>query len=253
MQKIIIYLLPLLLAFPGGTQAQLGIGVKHRPDPSAMLDMNVPVTGKYQGVLLPRIPIASATDRSSIQDPDDYLLVFSPYTANSSRAGLNYWYNGRWNTFFNHAELYDSISGRRIAQFVMFATQSNPETTSHVTDPQNKSPYKLPVDHVDFDSQNGFDKAGFVYVIQEPGLYEIVCNAEMTDLPAAVTMQIFIQINGATAVNDMVTDAPSTVSGSVFYIAELKKGDQVYGAVGVGSWINAKYRVAKSSLAIVKY
>ncbi|MDR1555557.1 MAG: hypothetical protein LBS88_00825 [Tannerellaceae bacterium] len=255
MQKIILYLLLIIIAFPGAAEAQISIGSTNRQSASsAMLDMDTTIAGRHLGVLFPRIPLESPTDCTSISNPVDYLLVFSPYTANPSYAGLNYWFNKRWNRFLNQSELYDSISTRHIAQIVLFATQSNPETSPHLTDNNNKDPYKLRIDNVTFDSQNGYNKTNYEYIIQEDGLYEITCNVELAhNNTKRPSMQTFIQINDTNTVSDLVSDSPVIVFGSVLYVAELKKGIRVGGAVGLGSWNTDLFTVTHASLAIVKY
>jgi hypothetical protein len=214
-----------------------------------MLDMDI--TGSHRGMLIPRIPLRDAADRTSIPNPADYLLVFSPYTETPSYMGLSYWHNNRWNRLLNQTELYDSISSYHIAQIVLFVNQSRPESETHVTDKNEKAPYKLPLDNVIFDSQNAYNKTIWEYVIPEAGIYEIVCNV-MLDVIPGISMQTYVRINDSNAVNDLIRTLTLTV-GSVVYIAKLEKGDRVYGAVGAGSWNKDTYKVVAGSLSILKY
>jgi hypothetical protein len=259
MHKTIVYFLLLLLspALSGSLKAQVGIGENALSSdtvhPCAMLDMNLAGMEGFLGALLPRIPLRSDTDRSAIASPDDYLMVFSPYTANTSHAGLNYWHGNRWFRIMNHTELYDSISAMHISQVILFAQLSAPEKAVHVTDQHNSTPYKIPIDKVTFDSQNAYSKSKYEYVIPEDGFYETVCNVELVDAEENQSMQTFIRINNKNTVNDLVNNTSKTPVGSVVHIAKLKKGDRVCGAVGLGSWNVQKYKVGSASLTIVKY
>jgi hypothetical protein len=255
MSKTVFYLLPLVFSLAAGLKAQVSMGKNELPHPSAMLDMDVPVTDRVQGVLFPRIPLGSAADRTSIPSPDDYLLVFSSYTAPSSYVGLSYWHNSRWHRLLNQTDLFDSISAHYIAQIVLYASQTAPEGQSHVTDPANRKPYKLSIDKIVFDSQNSYKNNSREYVIPENGLYEIACSATLSDVQQSPSMQTFICVDGVNVMNDLVNNSPSTVSGTVVYIAFLNKGQHVYGAVGVGTWNNPSdsFRVTASSLTITKY
>jgi hypothetical protein len=258
MPKIIFYLCPIILSLSISAQAQIGISKNDsigQPHPSAVLDMDmdVDITNNRLGVLLPRIPLNGPTDRTSISNPADYLLVFSPYTKNSSYIGLSYWLNNRWNRLLNQTELFDSISRYHIAQVVLFANRTMPETHTHVTDVNNLNPYKLTYDGIIFDSQFAYNKQNDEYVIPENGLYEIVCNVTLHDVSIEESMQTIIMINGYSVVDDLVNKTSAVTVGSIVYVAELKKGDRVASAVGVGKWNTAKFRVAYGSLMIIKY
>jgi hypothetical protein len=258
MSKIISYLLPIIFTLSFSAQAQVGIGKENtvgQPHPSAMLDMDMDtdITNDRLGVLLPRIPLNDPTDRTSIPDPADYLLVFSPYTGTSSYIGLSYWHNDRWIRLLNQTELYDSISRYHIAQVILFADLSAPETNTHVTDPNNSKSYKLKLDNIIFDSQNAYNEQTREYHIPADGLYEIVCNVTLSDVSQNLSMQTFIQLNDLNVVNDLVSKTSAVTVGSVVYIAELKKGDRVCGSVGIGQWNKDTYRVRDGSLLIIKY
>jgi hypothetical protein len=252
MSKIIVYLLPIILSLSISAQAQIGIGESGQPHPSAMLDMDM--ANNRQGVLLPRIPISGPTDKTSIPNPADYLLVFSPYTGTSSYTGLSYWHNSQWNNLLNQTNLYDSISAHRITQIILFARLHIPETTTHVTDNHQQTPYKLPLDSVVFDSQRAYDQTSQTYIIPEDGLYEIMCAATL-NVAANITMQTFICVNQTPMINDLITQTSATgISvGSVVYTAQLKKGDRVHGAAGVGVWNKDTFKVVAGSLSILKY
>ncbi|MDR1644660.1 MAG: hypothetical protein LBS05_02375 [Tannerellaceae bacterium] len=259
MQRILFYLLLVAVTLPGLAGAQVTIGmdnIVHQPTSSAILDLNPVNSGPKLGLLLPRIRIGNLFDRSIITNPANYLIVFSPYTEQTSQFGLNYWNVDRWYRVLNQSELFDSISTQRIAQIVLFAEQSSSETTSHNTDNINvppSTPYTLPIDEVKFDSQNGYNKTTHEYVIPEDGFYEITCDVKIKLDNSGTTVQTFILVNGTIKVNDLVNAQATDVVGSVFYVVELDAGDKVKGAVGAGNWTNDKYKVMDSSLSIVKY
>jgi hypothetical protein len=257
MQKITFYLLLIILGLSGKAQAQISISENpgRQPHPSAILDItNDATNGNYRGVLLPLIPLRNSTDRTSIPSPDDYLLVFSPYAAASSYAGLNYWHNNRWHRFLNQSELYGKISDAHIAQIVLFSQRNIPEDSEHSTDPANSAPYKFSLDTIIFDSQSAFNKKEHLYVIPEDGLYEILCNATVAVSVTQVSVETFVMVDGKIRAKDLIANiSVPTVAGSVIYVTKLKKGQRVNGALGVGVWNSTKFKVIKASLTIVKY
>jgi hypothetical protein len=256
MSKIIFYLFPIILSLSISAQAQVGISKEANiglPHPSAILDIDMDITSDRQGVLLPRIPLNGPTDRTSIPNPADYLLVFSPYTGNSSYIGLSYWYNNQWIRLLNQTELYDSVSSYYITEVMLFANLSTPERNTHVTDPSDKKSYKLPLDNTIFDNRGTYNKQTREYRIPEDGLYEIACNVTLADVPIDQSMQTFIQVNDSPEVNDLVSKTSAVTVGSVVYIAKLKKGDRVYGSAGVGTWSKTKFKVKDGSLLIIKH
>jgi hypothetical protein len=215
--------------------------------------MQTSVPNNHRGALFPRIPLRSSTDRTSIPSPADYLLIFSPYTENSSEAGLNYWHNNAWHRLLNETEMYGKISDQHIAQIVLLVQMSAPEEKTHPTDPNNKSTYKVPFDKTIFDSQNGYHQANHEYIIPETGFYEIVCEVQLSDAATGQSLQTFILVNGTSRMSDLTGNTSAVVAGSVVYIAELNKGDRVCGAVGLGNWAKDFFRVSGASFTIVKY
>lgn len=253
MQTKLFYILPAILGLCAETQAQIAIGDSLRPHASAMLDLNIPAGLNNRGVLFPLIPLQSATDRTSIPSPDDFLLVFTPYPAATPQAGLNYWFNNRWNHLLNQTDTYKLISNMHVAQAVLLAELKVAEKNKHITDQNAQTPYTLPLDQTIFDSQNSYDKVKYEYLIQETDFYEITCDVALTDVTPGLTMQCFIRINGVNVVNDIVSSTSSTVTASVVYIAKLNKGDSICSAVGVGNWGKDAFRIRDASLTIVKY
>jgi hypothetical protein len=259
MQKRIVYILliPLVCFYYGVANAQISIGTNSKPDPSAMLDMTS--SGKGLGVLFPLIPVNSPTSTSGISSPANFLMIFSPYAKDASNPGLSYWHGNKWNRFLNQTELYDSISAHYIAQIVLFAEQTNPETSNHnSTNSDGTTPYKFPLHNVVYDSRGGYNSATKEYVIPDDGNYEITCNVVIKPMASGNSMQTYVKVDGANTVNDLITiTSTSSVSGSVTYTARFTKGQHVWGAIGTGSWSSTndrdKFRIESSSLVIVKY
>jgi hypothetical protein len=254
MQKIFFYLpLLIILSLSGKAKAQISIGKDVSSHASAILDVNTLATGGKRGVLIPRIPIYNSTDRTAISAPDDYLLVFSPYTVASSFAGLSYWHNNRWNHLINQTDLYPMISSRHISQVILFAKFGTPETTPHVTDAGNAIPYPLQFKLVVFDSQNAYKSATHEYIIPEDGLYEITCESMLQISSGETSMETFVTVNGASVVSDVLSKVKGVTTGAVIYTANLKRGDRIGGAAGIGYWAGEKFMVIGGSLTIIKY
>lgn len=74
----------------------VGIGTT-TPDNSAKLD----VTATNKGALLPRIPLTSATDQTTIPSPAIGLLVYNTGTAGLTYKGYVFWNGAEWRTFNN--------------------------------------------------------------------------------------------------------------------------------------------------------
>ena len=87
--------------------SQVGIGTL-TPNPSAQLD----VVSKEQnkGVLIPRIPLKSTTDTSTVTGAstngyENSLLVFNTNTQNDITPGYYYWYVNKWMRIVNEDEI----------------------------------------------------------------------------------------------------------------------------------------------------
>ncbi|MGG5505931.1 MULTISPECIES: hypothetical protein [unclassified Myroides] len=85
-----------LLMMSGFTFAQVGIGTAN-PNPSALLDVEAKM-GNYKGVLIPRIPLLSTTDNSTIKGGKNTnsLLVFNTTNSEDLKPGYYYWFDSRW-------------------------------------------------------------------------------------------------------------------------------------------------------------
>ncbi|MDR1356798.1 MAG: hypothetical protein LBJ58_03910 [Tannerellaceae bacterium] len=257
MKKITPYILLIpVVCFYSLANAQVSIGTTGKPDPSAMLDMTTS-TGKGLGVLLPLIPVNNPANTAGISSPADYLMIFSPYAKDAPNPGLNYWHGNKWNRFLNQTELYDSISANYIAQIVLFAEQTNSETTNHNSkNSDGTEPYKFPLHNIIYDSRSGYNTTTKEYIIPDDGNYEITCNVaiKVTSTSSSNSMQTYVVVDGITKVNDLVSfTLTSSVSGSVTYTAKFTKGQRISGAVGAGNWSTYPFMVESSSIAIVKY
>ncbi|WP_158963645.1 beta strand repeat-containing protein [Myroides fluvii] len=85
-----------LLMMSGFAFAQVGIGTAN-PNASALLDVEAK-EGSYKGVLIPRIPLASATDNSTIngKNTPNSLLLFNTTDNSDLKPGYYYWFDNRW-------------------------------------------------------------------------------------------------------------------------------------------------------------
>lgn len=85
-----------LLMVSGITFAQVGIGTAN-PHPAALLDVEAR-TGHYKGVLIPRIPLKTITDSSTMDGgkTPNSLLVFNTTANEELTPGYYYWFANRW-------------------------------------------------------------------------------------------------------------------------------------------------------------
>ena len=89
------------LFIAGSSYAQLGIGVT-KPNSSSQLE----VSASDKGVLIPRIPLISTTDQSTITSGNvNSLLVFNTSKTNDLTQGYYYWYEDRWVRIFSSRDL----------------------------------------------------------------------------------------------------------------------------------------------------
>lgn len=74
------------------SKAQVGIGTSS-PDSSAMLQ----ISSKDKGILLPSVALVSLTDRTTIQNPADGLIVWNNGSGALAEKGFYYWNASKWN------------------------------------------------------------------------------------------------------------------------------------------------------------
>ncbi|WP_353101675.1 hypothetical protein [Myroides odoratus] len=85
-----------LLMMSGFAFAQVGIGTAN-PNPAALLDVEANA-GSFKGVLIPRIPLVSATNSSNINGgkTPNSLLVFNTTESNELKPGYYFWFDKQW-------------------------------------------------------------------------------------------------------------------------------------------------------------
>ncbi|APY12186.1 hypothetical protein BWZ22_13550 [Seonamhaeicola sp. S2-3] len=85
--------------------AQVGIGTD-MPNPSTQLE----VKSSNRGVLMPQVPLTSATDQTTISAGNvESLLVYNTSTNATLSPGYYYWYQGSWHRLTNESDLPDNI------------------------------------------------------------------------------------------------------------------------------------------------
>ena len=252
MQKIFFYFLLPCLGLCAATQAQVSLDNQNPPRTAAILDLNMPA-GNNRGVLFPLIALKDSVDRTAIPSPDDYLLVFTPYTSKSPQAGLNYWLDNRWHHLLNQTDMNKlRMSEMHLAQAVLHAKLKEPEKNRHVTDPDAKNPYKFPLNQVVFDSQEAYDKTAYEYVIPHTGFYEISCDVEVQDAMSNY-LQCFLQKRDS-VVSELVYKTARGKNISIIYNGTFNEGDVVYASIAVGGfWDTSLFRVRNASLTIVMF
>ena len=85
-----------LLMMSGFAFAQVGIGTAN-PNPAALLDVEA-TKGSFKGVLIPRIPLESATSNGGMtggQTPNS-LLVFNTTANQELKPGYYFWFDKQW-------------------------------------------------------------------------------------------------------------------------------------------------------------
>jgi hypothetical protein len=208
--------------------------------------------GNNRGVLFPLIILKDSADRTAIPSPDDYLLVFTPYTSGSPQAGLNYWLDNSWRHLLNQTEMNKQrLSEMHLAQAVLHAKLESPEKNRHITDPKKNNPYKLPLNQVVFDSQEAYDKTGYEYAIPDTGFYEITCDIEVFDAMSSY-LQCYLMKKDSVQ-SELAYKIEHGTNVSLVYIGTLNKGDLVHAAIGVGSWDASLFRIRKAALTIVMF
>ena len=81
--------------------SQVGIGTS-TPNESAVLD----VVSSDRGVLIPRLPLTSLTDATTIiNGNEESLLVYNTNVTAELSMGYYYWSNSKWNRFTNQDDL----------------------------------------------------------------------------------------------------------------------------------------------------
>ncbi|MEK6495233.1 hypothetical protein [Myroides odoratimimus] len=98
-----------VLMMSGLAFSQVGIGVR-APHKSALLEVKAS-EGDYRGVLIPRIPLKSLTDKSFINKGDvaESLLVFNTTTKEGLAPGFYYWKGTEWVRLLNNQDVIDNI------------------------------------------------------------------------------------------------------------------------------------------------
>lgn len=87
---------PLLLS-------QVGVNTPN-PDPSAALDIVAKASDK--GVLIPRVPLQSVTDVSTVPNPAVSLLVYNTTTNSGITKGYYYWDGSKWLRFNDSSKIF---------------------------------------------------------------------------------------------------------------------------------------------------
>ncbi|MDN4013973.1 hypothetical protein QX233_15980 [Chryseobacterium gambrini] len=87
---------PLLLS-------QVGVNTPN-PDPSAALDIVAKASDK--GVLIPRVPLQSVTDVSTVPNPAVSLLVYNTTTNSVITKGYYYWDGSKWLRFNDSSKIF---------------------------------------------------------------------------------------------------------------------------------------------------
>jgi len=84
--------------------AQVGIGTSN-PDPSAVLH----IQSTNKGVLLPKVDLQNLTDRNTVNEPTEGLLVYNRRDDNSHdlRKGFYIWDNEKWDKVENQSDIDD--------------------------------------------------------------------------------------------------------------------------------------------------
>ncbi|WP_128330988.1 hypothetical protein [Apibacter sp. HY039] len=240
-------------------KGQIAISIKpeneNLPDASTILDMDFP-ENKNLGILIPTVNLLSYTDATTISNPANYLLAFS---TNTDTNGLNVWNPNNapasWDNLITYLKLNQIISTSKIPQVILSAYQSTAETTDHVTDANNSTPYKIKMDYVDLDSQSGYSTTNYAYTIPADGIYEITCNTTITPTNQNYSSQTFIGINNAYNINSLLS---STVSNQpnpneITTIDSYTQGTVITCGVGSGAWNSQRFKVISGTIKIVKY
>lgn len=95
-----LFVLFLLVLFTN-INAQVGINTE-TPDPSSVLD--IVAKNSDRGLLIPRIPLLSDTDVTTIVNPTVSLLVFNTTSNANITQGFYYWDGSKWRKFSDKAE-----------------------------------------------------------------------------------------------------------------------------------------------------
>lgn len=90
-----------LLLLGGASYAQVGIGTL-KPNPSSQLEI---VAGN-KGILIPRIPLKSVTDTTTITNGNvESLLVFNTAASATLKPGYYYWFENKWTRIINQSDV----------------------------------------------------------------------------------------------------------------------------------------------------
>ena len=85
-----------------GLSAQVGIGTAN-PDPSAILH----IQSTNKGVLLPKVDLQNLTDKYTVSNPKEGLLVYNERydDQNNLRKGFYIWDNEKWDKVENQSDI----------------------------------------------------------------------------------------------------------------------------------------------------
>lgn len=241
--------------------AQISISLNENaiPHPSAMLDLDFE-NNQNSGVLLPKVSINDATDNSSISNPADYLMVFSP--AQNDFSALNFWNQDKWENLSTETKTQQGIATHisgHIAQSVLWAAQSEPEDSFHQ---HGISTYTLPINNILLDHHDTYNINEYHYTIATDGMYEIICNSVITasDTKGSdiINSQVFIwkEGNKEPLTSGLVNKLSyiSEINNTVSYIGSLLKGEKIYCTVSAGNDNdNSHFAVLSSFITVSKY
>lgn len=87
--------------------SQVGINTPN-PDPSAALDIVAKASDK--GVLIPRVPLQSITDVSTVPNPAVSLLVYNTTVNSGITKGYYYWDGSKWLRFNDNSKIFYGTS-----------------------------------------------------------------------------------------------------------------------------------------------
>ncbi|HCV82414.1 MAG TPA: hypothetical protein DGQ38_15335, partial [Zunongwangia profunda] len=91
-----------------GLSAQVGIGTAN-PDPSAILH----IQSTNKGVLLPKVDLQNLTDKYTVSNPKEGLLVYNERydDQNNLRKGFYIWDNEKWDKVENQSDIDEVMDG----------------------------------------------------------------------------------------------------------------------------------------------
>lgn len=106
------------LLFLGGvlvSHAQVGIGTL-QPNESSQLE----IVASNKGILIPRVPLTSITDATTITKGNvESLLVFNTTNSADIKPGYYYWYDNRWARLVNQNDIQDLDTNTKNESFTV--------------------------------------------------------------------------------------------------------------------------------------